>query len=301
MLIRAGVADEFRSLMGQVQDGAGKGLKALTDGVANLPDSERSEALHDLLPAFGSQYADTASEVSTVFFESLMELQEVKRPVAPEILPELDSKIWHSLVGFATSPATLEQGGVALMYSILSGGLSRALSRASADTMIGNAQIQSVEMRSQRVPASGCCAFCALLASRFGEYRSSRSAGQVVGRGVAVGTGRGRGSKGIGRGIKTRGSQALGEKFHDHCRCSIVVVTEENEVELRTLAEGYYDSYREAADRVNDGLTLRVTDVSSSERLKNKYEWVDSTGTARNANERTKDILSAMRLDLGVS
>ncbi|MCZ4148608.1 hypothetical protein BZG21_29620, partial [Escherichia coli] len=59
-------------------------------------------------------------------------------------------------------------------------------------------------------------------------------------------------------------------------------------------------TYRESADKVNDGLTLKVTDVSTKERLKNKYEWVNAEGEARNPKERTADILAAMRLDLGV-
>lgn len=300
MIIPASVPNEFRQLTNLIDDEADAGLQALLTQISGLSIADQREALHDVLPALGDQFAGASSEISTVYFESLMEIQEVKRPVATEIVDAPDSSRWHSLIGWGTSDRTLERGGFALMYSLLAGGLQKILTEISADTMIGNAQIQNESMRSQRVPAAGCCAFCAMLASRFADYKSSRSAGEVVGRGIPVGEGKGKGSYGRGRGLKTRGSQALGEKFHDECRCKIVIVTEKNEAELRTLADGYYDSYRDSADKVNDGLTLKVTDISSEERLKNKYEWVQADGKSRNAKERTADILTAMRLDLGV-
>jgi len=34
--------------------------------------------------------------------------------------------------------------------------------------------------------------------------------------------------------------------------------------------------------------------------LKNKYEWVDASGAARGAKQRTGDILTHMRTELGV-
>lgn len=300
MIIPASVPNEFRQLTNLIDDEADAGLQALLAQVSGMSIVDQREALHDVLPTLGDQFAGAISEVSTVAFDALMEIQEVKRPVATEIVDAPDSSRWHSLIGWGTSDRTLERGGIALMYSLLSGGLQKILSEISADTMIGNAQIQHQEMRSQRVPAPGCCAFCAMLASRFADYKSTRSAGEVVGRGIPVGEGKGHGSFGKGRGLKTRGSQALGEKFHDDCRCKIVIVTAKNEAELQTLADGYYDSYRDSADKVNDGLTLKVTDISSEERLKNKYEWVQADGKSRNAKERTADILTAMRLDLGV-
>ena len=253
----------------------------------------------DLLPVLGDQYASATGEVAAVFSGELMELQEVKKPVAPETLALPPAQSWHALAGFGTTDRIFERGGMLLAYSLIAGGLTKRLTEFAADTMIGNAGLQTTPMRAQRVPKAGCCAFCGMLASRGAVY-SQESGLKVGGRGVPIGEGRGHGSKGRGRGIKTRGSQAIGEKFHDHCRCEVVVVTEKNEVQLQADADKYYEAYRESADKVNDGLTLKVTDVSTDERLKNKYEWVNADGEARNAKERTADILAAMRLDLGV-
>lgn len=299
MLIPYSATQGYSLLRARLSDSALVELDRLMRSVDNESPAVQREAMMDLLPALGNQYASATGEVAAVFSGELMELQEVKKPVAPQALALPPAQSWFALAGFGLSDRTLERGGMMLAYSLIAGGLTKRLTEFAADTMIGNAGIQSTPMRAQRVPKTGCCAWCGMLASRGAVY-STESAGVVGGRGVPAGQGKGRGSFGKGRGIKTRGSQAIGEKFHDHCRCEMVVVTEKNEVQLQADADKYYDSYRESADKVNDGLTLKVTDVSTEERLKNKYEWVSADGEARNAKERTADIVSAMRLDLGV-
>ncbi|MEV7644713.1 MULTISPECIES: hypothetical protein [Actinomycetes] len=299
MLIPYSVTQSYSLLRAALSDAALVDLDKIMRAVANESPAVQREAMMDLLPTLGDQYASATGEVAAVFSAELMELQEVKKPVAPETLALPPAQSWFALAGFGLSDRTLERGGMLLAYSLIAGGLTKRLTEFAADTMIGNASIQSVATSAARVPKPGCCAFCGMLASRGAVY-SEESAGVVGGRGVPVGQGQGRGSKGRGRGIKTRGSRAIGESFHDHCRCEVVALTAGNEAQLQADADRYYEAYRESADKVNDGLTLKVTDVSTEERLKNKYEWVNAEGEARNAKERTADILSAMRLDLGV-
>lgn len=311
MLIQMGVTEELTRIINQVGEDADEGLKAILQQIAGLPLSEQQTAMHDLLPTLGAAYTGATSEASTVFFENLMEVQEVARPVPTDIVPEPEADRWHALAGWAMRESVIERGGALLMYSMLSGGLSRILSEISADTMIGNAAIQTQRMRSQRVPSAGCCAFCGMLASKFAGYSSEASAGKVVGRGQPVeatilgyranGTAI-RKSGGQSRGISARGSRAMGEDFHDGCNCKVVIVTEENEVQLRADADRYYESYRDAADRVNSGYERKVTTYKLDDgTLKNRYEWIDAKGRSRNAKERTNDILNAMRQDLDVS
>ena len=299
MLIPYSATQSYSLLRSALSDAALVDLDKIMRAVANESPAVQREAMMDLLPALGNQYASATGEVAAVFSGELMELQEVKRPVAPETLELPPAQSWYALAGFGTSDRVMERGGMLLAYSLIAGGLTKRLTEFAADTMIGNAGIQSTPMRAQRVPKTGCCAFCGMLASRGAVY-SEESGLKVGGRGVPVGQGKGKGSKGRGRGVKTRGSRAIGESFHDHCRCEVVVVTEKNEVQLQADADKYYEAYRDSADKVNDGLVLRATDVSTPERLKNKYEWVNANGEARNAKERTADIVSAMRMDLGV-
>lgn len=299
MLVPYSVTQGYSLLRSRLSDSALVELDKIMRAVAGESPAVQREAMMDLLPALGNQYASATGEVAAVFSGELMELQEVKKPVAPETLALPPAQSWHALAGFGTTDRVFERGGMLLAYSLIAGGLTKRLTEFAADTMIGNASIQPVPTSAARVPKPGCCAWCGMLASRGAVY-STESAGVVGGRGIPVGQGKGRGSKGRGRGIKTRGSRAIGESFHDHCRCEVVALTAGNEAQLQADADKYYEAYRESADKVNDGLTLKVTDVSTEERLKNKYEWVNADGEARNAKERTADILAAMRLDLGV-
>lgn len=311
MLIQTSMTAELTQLINEIGDDADAGLKAIIGQIAGLPIKQQREAMHDLLPQLGNMYAGAASTASTVFFDSLMELQEVPAPVASDIVPEPDTDRWHALAGWAMADSVMERGGALLMYSMLSGGLTRILSEISADTMIGNAEIQTQSMRSQRVPSAGCCAFCGMLASKFAGYSSERSAGKVVGRGQPVKRNvigyRSGGrpmyrSGGQARGIRERGSRRIGEDFHDYCRCKVVIVTEQNEVQLRADADKYYESYRAAYEKVNDGYERRVTSYELEDgRTKNRYEWIDSKGRTRSPKDRTNDILNAMRQDLDVS
>lgn len=301
MLIQSSVTDEYKALMKQVSGEADAGLQGLLAEVAAAPVIEQREAVFDVLPTLGGLYADASAEVSSVFFEALMEVQEVPKLVLPDIVEPVERGRWDSLAGWATADRVFEKGGLALVFSLLTGGLSKILAESAADTMIGNAGIQSMPMRSQRVPSAGCCGFCGMLASRFAGYTSQESAGKVVGRGIPVGEGRGKGSKGRGRGLKARGARELGEDFHDHCRCAIVIVTEDNEVQLQKLADSYYDSYRDAYDKADKGLIRVVKQHKASDgSLKNKYSWADNDGKAVSPEGRVKMIVGAMRDDLGV-
>ena len=290
----------YSTLLERLSGAALVELDRVMASVALESPAVQREALMDLLPLLGDQYVGASSLVSAEFFTELQAMNEIRKPVVAEVLDSVDTSRWHSLTRWGTQPAIFEQGGAALVYSMLAGGLTKILTEASADTMIGNAENQG-DMRSQRVPRTGCCAFCAMLASRFAEYTSQKSAKFVVGRGIPVGKGRGKGSKGQGRGIKTRGSQALGEKFHDFCRCRIVVVTEKNEVELQAGAEKYYDSYRDAYEKADEGLVRVVESYKIGPGdYKNKYSWADNDGKTVSPEGRTKMIIAAMREDLGV-
>lgn len=300
MLIPYSVTQSYSLLRGRLSDAALVELDKLMRPFASESPTVQREALMDLLPLLGSQYASATGEVAAVFSGELMELQEVRKPVAPETLELPPVQSWHALAGFGASDRVFERGGMMLAYSLLAGGLTKRLTEFAADTMIGNAGIQSVSTSAARVPKAGCCAWCGMLASRGAVY-STESAGVVGGRGIPVGQGKGKGSKGRGRGIKTRGSRAIGESFHDHCRCEVVALTAGNEAQLQADADRYYESYRESADKVNAGYTRKVTTTKLDDgRLKNKYEWIDSKDRSRDAKERTADILTAMRQDLGV-
>lgn len=273
-------------------------LRALLSSLEDESPERTKAVLFEAFPEVFNPYAAATSAVSASFYEEVRDAAGVKGQFAAETLDEVETPRWHSLVGFGTR--SLEQSGTALMFSLLSGGLTSVLSTMAGDTIYGNAQKEPVKVGFQRVPKSGCCGFCGMLASRGAVYSSEASAGGVVGRGVPVERTKGK-RGGQGKGIKARGSQSAGEKFHDHCKCRAVQVYEDNAVELQAGADKYLESYAEARNRVSSGLVLETETFKASDgSLKNQYKWVDAAGKQVTSTDKTKMIATAMRHDLDV-
>lgn len=276
-------------------------LRALLRSLDGVPRDRAVDVLFEAFPELFGPYVAATSEVSASFYEEVAALAGVGGSFTAEPVPEVELPRWHSLVGAGTRPRLLEEGASNLMFQFLSGGLTRILSSVAADTMYLNAQRDPLFPRFQRVPQPGCCGFCGMLASRGAAYDSEASATRVVGRGVAVERTRGR-AGGQGRGVRTRGARAIGETFHDNCRCRAVQVYEGNAVQLQKGADKYLDAYSVARDNVNKGLTLEaVTSKAADGSLKNTYRWVDGGGEQVSSKDKSNLIAKAMRHDLDLA
>lgn len=290
----------YSTLLDRLSEESVVELDRLLREVEGLPPGVQQEALMDLLPELGDQYVGASSLVSAQFFAELQEMQGIRNPIAPETLDSVPRPRWHALAGWGTSGSVFERGGAALMYSLVSGGLTKILTEVASDTMIGNAELQGGNLSAQRVPRPGCCAWCGMLASRGAVY-TAETAGKVVGRGVPVGQGKGRGTKGKGRGIKARGSRRMGEDYHDHCRCRVVILTDKNEAELQSTADKYYDAYADAYKATGKNVERNViTYMDENGDRHNLYEWVDQEGDILSDKQRRSRIVAHMREELGV-
>lgn len=289
----------YSQVLGQLTVAALADLRALLGSVGELSPARQRAVILEAFPELFDPYAVASSEVSASFYEEVRDAAGVSGAFAADTLDGVESQRWRALAGFGTAPAVFEQGGSLLAYSLLSGGLTKVLTEAAADTIVGNAAADPLPVGFQRVPAPGCCAFCGMLASRGSMYSSKRAAESVVGRGVPVESTTGR-RGGQGRGLKPRGSRKLGEEFHDHCKCRGVPVFADNYVEMQSDAKRYFKSYETARDKINDGLTLEADQFKGSDgSLKNTYRWVDAEGVV-SSKQKTKNIAAAMRADLGV-
>jgi hypothetical protein len=275
-------------------------LQELLRSLEGESPNKTKAVLFEAFPEVFNPYAAATSAVSATFYEEVRDYANVSGSFAAETLDSVDTGRWNALVGYGTQPRLLEQGAMSLMFSLLSGGLTSILSEMAGDTVYGNAQNERVTVGFQRVPKPGCCSFCGMLASRGSVYSSEAAASGVVGRGVPVEKTRGK-SGGQGKGIRPRGSRAVGEKFHDHCKCRAVQVYEDTYVEMQADADKYLESYASARNKINDGLVLESKTTKASDgSLKNTYEWVQSSsGKKVSAKEKTKMITAAMRTDLG--
>ena len=276
-------------------------LRALLTGLEGVSPERSKAVLFEAFPEVFNPYAAASSAVSASFYEEVRDLAGVGGDFVADTLDSVDTGRWNALVGAGTSPRIMEQGASNLMFQFLAGGLTSILTTMAADTIVGNAQNDPVTARFQRVPKAGCCGFCGMLASRGADYDSEESATQVVGRGVPVHKTQGK-RGGQGKGIKPRGSRAIGESFHDHCKCRAVQVYPGSAVQMQADADKYFDSYGTARDKINAGLTLESQTFKAKDgSLKNKYQWVDSGGQQVSSTDKTKMIATAMRHDLDVA
>jgi hypothetical protein len=151
----------YSALLGQVRSAAVSDLDRLAASLTGLSVAEQYDALSELLPDLGQRYEVAASKVTAEFFSELQQMQGVRKPVSPVELDPVSRASWQALAGWSTSGKTLaEQAANDVFFGLLSGGFTRRLTEAASDTMVENAAVQG-GMRYQRVPAAGCCAFCA--------------------------------------------------------------------------------------------------------------------------------------------
>jgi hypothetical protein len=242
------------------------------------PDRQRA-VLFEAFPEVFNPYAAAASSVSATFYEEVRSLSNVDGDPA-STLDRVDSDRWGSLVGWGTQGSMFERGGAALVYSLLSGGLTAIMREMASDTIIGNGQLERVQVGYQRVPSPGCCAFCHMVASKGDLFKSAEDAERVIGRGMPIPKVKRRG--GQARGIRPRGSRAIGESYHDHCKCKGVPVFEDNYAEMQDGANNYLDAYAEARNKVYE------------QRKADGYKGYGDQATSQ------KMILAEMRQALGV-
>lgn len=145
-------------------------------------------------------------------------------PVVADVpsLEQLEATVRWALFA-PTEPGTVVES----VQSRLSGSTQRYVSNSARETLEVNADLEGV--RWARHASVNACAFCRMLATRGAVYTSEEAAGQVVGRGKemslsdrrrrAAGNVRRRGGRFLAGGTRTRGTQALGAKYHDNCHC----------------------------------------------------------------------------------
>src|SRR5690625_2366644 len=149
MMIPYSLIDAYSALRKRISDAAMEDLDALMLSVLSEAPRVQREALRDVLPELGDRYVGATSMVAAEFFNELMSLQEVAKPVAADTLLLEDPNRWRSLVDWSADDYVFERLGVDAVYSRLAGGLAQTLTGAAADTVIGDAQQEHVDF---------CCA-----------------------------------------------------------------------------------------------------------------------------------------------
>lgn len=203
-------------------------------------------------PELAALWSDISSELAATWYEeSLPGSPYVARAAAsPKVEQMVSSVEWALRVGDATT-------GLAL----LSGTLQRAVYDASRRTIEWNTELEGGSKWARHASANAC-PFCRMLATRGAVYHSASLAVAVGGRGKDVSTdfdeyGR-RKAGGQAKGIRTRGTQKIGDRYHDHCHCVAIEVRAGGSYEPPPYVEKWMDEYTDARDAVGSTNTKKI-------------------------------------------
>jgi hypothetical protein len=179
------------------------------------------DVLLEMYPLMLEPYREMAAQMYASWYEEVR-LSTVGGPfVATTGVQPLSPDATDATVRWGVGPLFGQGDSTAIMR--LGGAAQRLILDAGRNAIDVNARRDPVSVSWSRVAQPGACDFCKMLAGRGPVYRSPEAAGLVVGRGVdperAFDEAGRRRRGGIGGGVKSRGSQQMTDKYHDHCRC----------------------------------------------------------------------------------
>lgn len=194
----------FRSDVTELTKLARRDLQWFLASLHNRPLDEVRDVLTAAVPDLAQPYISAAGDLSADWYSGIRADAGLSGYVpyvrAQPIVPAQA----RAMAGWAVDPLRSEPGTLEQVAERVSGAVARAVFNAARETIVGNASSDPRALGFQRLARPGACAFCGMLASRGAAYKTASSAGVVVGRGGSH---------------KTRGSRALGEKYHDNCHC----------------------------------------------------------------------------------
>ncbi len=273
-------AAERRFVMDQLGKRSQDDMIRLWDAAGRFEDVDFFNYISDAFPDIVIPYHQLAAEFSAAVFEEDFPDLAVTAVLADPPSDETLKKSAEWALG-ADGRKALDR---------MAGTIQRHIYDGDRDTTITNAEI--LGMRYVRVARPNACAFCRLLASRTSLsddlYRSEEAALSVVGRSVNLSLGDRRAiasgqmtrdealfrrdqmqltyqigeRRGTPRGRRTRGSQNLGDKYHDFCKCTAraipvgrdpLDVLAQEEPEFAILAEQWNNEYQKAREASASG------------------------------------------------
>lgn len=262
---------ERKQILAELVRLAGGDLLALWRRAEALDSNAFRAFLVDAFPALIDPYAAAAADLAATWYDDAApELRYIAQPGPMPVAEQLQASArWavyaeHGhLVNPDGSPIVVVEGapppsGADIVMARLSGTLQRAIFDAARNTTVLNAESES-GARWARHASANACEFCRMLATRSAVYTSEAAATRVVGRGKEMSAadrrdraaGRKRRSgdaKGqfLAGGVKSRGNQKLGDKYHDHCHCTAIEVRPGKSYQPAPYVEQWEKQYQDA-------------------------------------------------------
>jgi hypothetical protein len=202
--------------------------------------------LSELLMALVSEYGSASAVLAADWFDEARE--DARAPgrfvATPAPLPEPERVDALARWGVGPLFGAAPDGDAAL--GLLTGGLVREVLGMARSTTEGAVTLDPAGPTFARHASANACVFCRMVATRGAVYTSEVAAVRVGGRGTDLATNIGRTRGRRAQGVRARGTQALGEKYHDHCRCTAIEVWPGQTYEEAPYVSQWREEYAEA-------------------------------------------------------
>lgn len=222
--------------------------------------AERAAEVRRYLPILVNAYGAAAGAMAADFYDDLRAAADVPAGFSASVIDGTSNRDLDVLLNWGLKPLFVPDTGEtdpAGALSRLARGSQRLVAGADRATVITNARNDPNAVRYVRHASANACAFCAMLATRQAVFRSEESASVVVGRGTAK-RNDGSGYDRLRKGVRARGSQSLGERYHTNCHCIAVPVWPGQELEEAPYVAGWREAYYAATDEVGSADTKAI-------------------------------------------
>lgn len=250
----AAQVEEFRVANQTLVNLAGRELTEFFQSLDVMGDPfAMRDALLDFFPDLVTVYGDTAAVLAADYYDMLRDVPVSASSFRAAVAQPASTDQARGTVRWAVESLFDPEPDGAGVLALLGTAAGRLVMQPARDTVFGSAWSDPVATGVARVPRGlNTCTFCKMLASRGPVYRSEVSANMVVGRG-SLRTGYDANGKrlpgGIGGGIKPRGigpsARDIGETFHDHCDCAVLVIRSEADYPEGYDPDEYYRAWQE--------------------------------------------------------
>lgn len=169
--------DSYQSVIDGISAVAFAQVKALLLSLDTPNPIAFRDALLATYPELMAPFLSAASEVAAQWYAELRGAAGIGRAVRPFIAPpppqgQLDATVRYSLTPLFRPQEFIGSG----ILELLAGATQKLIANQGRDTILGSSSRDSARSGVARIPRAGCCAFCAMLASR-GPVYSSKTAG----------------------------------------------------------------------------------------------------------------------------
>lgn len=236
-----------------------------------------AEALALVLAEVTDRYGAASAALAAEWFEELREGAGVGGSFRAGAAALPSTERLEVLARWGVGPLFGADPDPVTALSLVSGGLARQVLGVGRDTLMESIAADPASPRYARHASANACAFCAMLATRGPVYWSEASARRVTGENLGGkdyrkarrldGSLTAERRAEILRGSRARTvaqggrkgrdtTQALGDKYHDDCHCTVVPVWPGQRYEEAPYVEKWRAAYSEAHE---NGMTAKET------------------------------------------